>query len=234
MKNGFSFAAEFYEELMGKEGDAWAKKTVSAVRRAAVNPRGADVGCGTGKVTRALCAAGFDAVGMDPSPEMLSEAMRLGGAQYVFGSMKDAAKLRGLGFVTAVNDVVNYIRPKDLDKNFAAVFSALAPGGAFLFDLSTEYRLRQVIGENLFGEDGEEMSYLWFNRQKKDGVLMELVYFVKRGGTYEREEESFFEYIHTEEEVISALSRAGFGKIKTARQGSPAERLFFRAVRPGR
>jgi SAM-dependent methyltransferase len=45
--------------------------------------RVADVGCGTGIATRLLAARGFDAVGIDPSEEMLGYARRAGGARYV-------------------------------------------------------------------------------------------------------------------------------------------------------
>ena len=236
MVNDFSVAAAFYDALTGEAGARWAERTVKTVRRLAPNPRGADVGCGTGKVTRALSAAGFSVVGFDPSPEMLGEAtLRGSGELYVLGGMKAVGKLNGLGFVTAVNDVVNYIRPQDLEKNFAAVHAALAEGGAFLFDMSTPHRLRRVIGENLFGEDLDDLTYLWFNKQKKDGVLMEVVYFLKKGDSYEKKEDVFFEYAHESAAVVSALRNAGFGKISVkGKKGAPAEdeeRLFFTAVK---
>ncbi|PWM71402.1 MAG: hypothetical protein DBX59_08870 [Bacillota bacterium] len=236
MINDFACAAEFYDALMGKTGEQWAKRVVKAVRKSSPNPYGADVGCGTGKVTRALAAAGFFVTGFDPSSEMLGEAVARGnGEVYVLGSMKDVKKLGDLGFVTAVNDVVNYLRPAALEKNFAAVYAALAEGGAFLFDLSTPYRLRKAIGKNLFGEDLDDLTYLWFNTQKKDGVLMELVYFIRQGDVYVRKEESFFEYAHECADVCAALENVGFKKIIVKGEtGSPREdeeRLYFTAIK---
>jgi SAM-dependent methyltransferase len=45
--------------------------------------RVADVGCGTGIATRLFAGRGFEAVGVDPSQEMLSYAHGSGGARYV-------------------------------------------------------------------------------------------------------------------------------------------------------
>ncbi len=235
MLNDFSVMAPYYERLMSGVSAEWAAKVVREVGRFAPNPRGADAGCGTGSVTRALASAGFSVVGFDPSAGMLNEAAALGGAEYVLGGLKEVGRLRNLGFVTAVNDVINYIRPQNLVKNFAAVYAALDKKGVFLFDVSSEYKLRSVLGENLFGEDGEDFSYMWFNTQKKDGVLMELVYFLKEGDKYRREEESFFEYAHKAEDVAAALKTAGFSRVSVSgRKKRPApddERLYFRAFK---
>lgn len=236
MINGYSVVSSFYERLMAGVSEKWAAKVVRKVKKLAPNPTGADVGCGTGSVTRALAAAGFSVTGFDPSPDMLGEAFAHGG-EYALGKMTDVKKLRGLGFVTAINDVVNYIRPSELVKNFAAVYAALDKGGAFLFDVSSAYRLRQVIGSNMFGEDTQDLTYMWFNTQKKDGVLMELVYFYKEeeGEAYRREEESFFEYVHSAEEILSALQSAGFEKIAVVGENGEIkaedERWYFTAIK---
>ncbi len=234
MINDFSVVSSFYEKLMAGVSGKWAAKVVRRVKKLAPNPRGADVGCGTGTVTRALAAAGFSVTGFDPSPEMLGEAFARGG-EYVLGKMTDVKKLSGLGFVTAVNDVVNYLPPAQLVKNFAAVYAALDKGGVFLFDVSSIYRLRQVIGTNMFGEDREDLTYIWFNTQRKNGVLMELVYFYKEGNAYRREEESFFEYAHGADEIVSSLKAAGFGKVAVVGENGEIkaedERWYFTAIK---
>lgn len=79
-----------------------------------------------------------------------------------------------------------------------------------MFDFSSEKRLREIGGE-MFGEDGEDMSYMWFNTVKKKGVFMELVFFVKNeSGLYERREDDFFEYFHDIKTVGAELEAAGF------------------------
>jgi SAM-dependent methyltransferase len=47
--------------------------------------RVADVGCGTGILTRLLAERGYDVVGIDPNEEMLAYARQAGGARYESG-----------------------------------------------------------------------------------------------------------------------------------------------------
>jgi SAM-dependent methyltransferase len=51
---------------------------VSSVRPARV----LDVGCGEGWLVRALAAAGIEVIGVDAVPELIAEAMRLGGGEF--------------------------------------------------------------------------------------------------------------------------------------------------------
>lgn len=208
--NGFGAIAEFYDGLFSKDGKAWAAELVKTLKKHSPATVGIDVGSGTGYFTRALKSAGFSVVGVEPSPEMLNAAISIGGAEYVRGDMRRLKGFENLGFVTAVNDVINYIKPEDLNKAFTSVAACLQSGGVFVFDFSSEKRLKDIGGE-MFGYDGEDMSYMWFNTVKNKGVLMELVFFVKNGsGLYERREDDFFEYFHDIKNVGKELEAAGF------------------------
>lgn len=214
--NGFGAIALFYDGLFSADGGKWAEEVVKTVKKYAANSVGADVGSGTGYFTRALSAAGFSVTGVEISPQMLNAAVSIGGAEYVEGDIRNLKGFKNLGFVTAINDVINYIKPKELLKAFRSVYNCLASGGAFIFDYSSEQRLKEVIGNNMFGEDTDGLSYMWFNTPQKNGVRMDLTFFVKtESGLYEREEDCFFEYYHTDASVAAALSDAGFKTVKT-------------------
>ena len=41
---------------------------------------------------------------------------------------------------------------------------ALRPGGGLFFDVSTAHKLRDVLGNAFFGEERDDVCYLWQNR----------------------------------------------------------------------
>ena len=73
----YSSFAQVYDLFMDNiPYDEWTEEIVS-VLKADGKEDGivADLGCGTGQMTRRLAAAGYDMIGIDSSPEMLSVAL---------------------------------------------------------------------------------------------------------------------------------------------------------------
>ena len=204
--------------------------------------RGLDIGCGSGYFTRYFDALGYDMTGFDISAEMLSEAERKkGGRQRPQYVQEDVRRLKIAGkadFAVAVNDCFNYIPPADIPRAFARVAAALRAGGAFLFDVSTEYKLREIVGNNTFCEDAEEFAYMWFNRLAGDRVEMDITTFAREAdGRFVRGDERHVQYVHTEDALRAALEGAGFACLRTEGfLGDPEDktRLHFTATRKGR
>ncbi len=231
--NAYSVLAAYYESLTA-DGDyeRWANYVCARVGRYAPVLRGADFACGTGYFTRALSRAGCDVVGADLSYEMLSEAMARSEGTGIVYLHQDMLRPRGfadLGFVTVINDGVNYIPPKKLVGLFENIRNCLMIGGMIMFDISSPFKLRNVLGNNLFGEDNEDVSYLWFNRLKRDRVEMDLTFFLARGAVYERRDERHVQYIHEPEAVSEALAAAGFEILK--KEGECGRRLRENSLR---
>ena len=114
-------------------------------------------------------------------------------------------------FAVSVNDCFNYVPPADIPRAFAHVKNCLKKGGVFLFDVSSEYKIRQVLGNNSFCEDREDVVCMWFCRQTAEGVEMEVTLFIKRAdGLFERREERHVQYAHGSGFLRSALESAGF------------------------
>ncbi len=216
--NDFDVIADFYGELFAPDGKSWAKEVTKTLKKYCKNKNGIDVGSGTGYFTREIANAGFFVVGVEPSVSMLNVAIENGG-NYVKGDIRKIKGFSSLGFVTAINDVINYVKPCDLKKAFVSVNNCLEKGGVFVFDYSSKNRLQNIIGENLFGEDCDDFTYMWFNTQKENGVRMDLTFFLKKtNGLYERFDESFFEYFHDLAEVKTLLTETGF-EIKECSDG---------------
>ena len=99
----------------------------------------------------------------------------------------------------------------------------------FLFDVSSEKKLKNDLGNNLFADDGEDITYLWFNTLNGDKVDMDITVFTRgTDGKYDRADERQTQYIHGEQAVISALEGAGF-KVETEGHlgGTKEKRINF-------
>jgi SAM-dependent methyltransferase len=93
-----------------------------------------DLGCGSGIWAAELLAAGYEVLGVDASPEMLSIARkRAPDAELERASLHDA-KLPPCAAVTIIGECVNYVGPSSLELLFQRVHAALEPGGLLVFD----------------------------------------------------------------------------------------------------
>ena len=239
--NSYSTLGNWFEYL-NKDCDyaSWSQYLIKRLAEFNVGLSGADIGCGNGYFTRALYKAGYDVRGIDISPQMLNVAKRRAAeegvpCEFLLG---DITKLKLTGkvhFAVAVNDCLNYVPPSKLKSAFAKVYSCLSRGGLFHFDISSEYKIRHILADNMFGEDGDDISYMWFNTPEEDGVTMELTFFVRGSdGRYDRYEEIHRQYAHSEEAVISALKEVGFARVFTeGHLGSDdkSQRINFTALK---
>ncbi|HIU79341.1 MAG TPA: methyltransferase domain-containing protein [Candidatus Coproplasma excrementipullorum] len=239
--NSYSTLGNWFEYL-NKDCDyaSWSQYLIKRLAKFNAGPSGADIGCGNGYFTRALYKAGYDVRGIDISPQMLNVAKRRAAeegvpCEFLLG---DITKLKLTGkvhFAVAVNDCLNYVPPSKLKSAFAKVYSCLNRGGLFHFDISSEYKIRHILADNMFGEDGDDISYMWFNTPEEDGVTMELTFFVRGSdGRYDRYEETHRQYAHSEEAVISALKEVGFARVFTeGHLGSDdkSQRINFTALK---
>lgn len=92
-----------------------------------------DIGCGQGALVRLLLADGYDAMGIDISPEQVGLAHAAGLAQVHKGDYFDllAERVNELGAVTAT-DLLEHLTKDEVLATFDCVARALAPGGVFI------------------------------------------------------------------------------------------------------
>lgn len=198
--------------------EQWSQYLIERLRALGVGAgeRGADVGCGNGYFTRALYRAGYDVCGVDISAEMLNKAVELArgegvGARFVLQDISSLNLGYKCGFITAVNDCINYVPKDKLCPAFKRVYANLKNGGVFIFDISSEYKLKETIGSNVFCEDRDNLTYLWFNTQGEDKVDMEITVFKpEKDGRYSRLDERQTQYIYGENEILNVLQTVGF------------------------
>lgn len=221
MAQAYDHLSEWFERLNDDCGyEQWSQYFLKGLKALGVGARGLEVGCGSGAFSRALAKAGYDMTGCDLSAPMLSKGMRLAreeGLQINF-VQADAAKL-SLGrfdFLLSPNDCYNYVPPEKLLSAFRHAAASLKKGGIFWFDISSEYKLREKIANNVFADDRDEVTYLVFNRLFADRVEMDVTLFVRRSdGAFDRCDEKHTQYIHTTSFVCGLLKEAGFELIRT-------------------
>ncbi|MBR6564432.1 MAG: class I SAM-dependent methyltransferase, partial [Clostridia bacterium] len=86
----------------------------------------------------------------------------------------------------------------------------------FIFDLNTEYKHREVLGNNTFVIDTDDVYCVWQNEYDgKNTVEINLDFFTPQGDAYYRTGESFCERAYTKNEIENALEKAGL-KIEAA------------------
>lgn len=222
VQDAYSDFAAFYDDLMRDvDYDAWARSLDRLLHRFSDEKgtkRIMDCACGTGAITIRLARMGYDVIGSDLSMDMLRIAQRKAmenGCRIPFTNqdMRTFSAHRPLDAVTACCDGINYLTDlTDVRRFFEAANRALRPGGLLLFDLSTPYKLENVLGENTFGEDTRACTYLWQNVFDPESRLLEmkLAFFVPDGNRYRRFDETHIQRAHTAEELNYLLNETGF------------------------
>ena len=182
----------------------------------------ADLACGTGNITIPMAQRGYDMIGVDSSVQMLEVARKKAAekGQDILFLNQSNTRLDLYGTCDAflcMIDGINYIlSPKALLNMFTRIKECfINPGGIFIFDISSFYKLSEVVGNNTFIHDGDDIFYTWENKFHKDKCISEMYlnFFVKEKKGYRRFCERHLQRAYTKEEIIGALKKAGFADI---------------------
>ena len=205
--------AYIYDKLIDQNYEKWADYIEEIFEKHNIKPELIlDLGCGTGSITSILAKRGYDMIGVDLSPDMLNVARDKAtedGLDVLY-LCQDIREFELYGTVDAIIctlDVLNYITdPKDLKRVFALIKNYLNPGGIFIFDINTEYKLKNVLGNNTFVNDENGIFYTWENEYDEKISNQYLTFFVEaEGGHYERFDENHVQRAYSAEEIKDNL-----------------------------
>jgi SAM-dependent methyltransferase len=181
----------------------------------ATGGRALDVGCGTGRSLEALLAAGFDAAGCDASARMMEIARdRVGEAvDLQVATLPEIAVGPPLQLVTAVNDIINYVAPRDLHAAIDAMARRLAPGGVLLFDANTPLTFNDFFGRT-FCRSVDGLFLVWQSLEPSEdsGHRADLHAFAPdptEPGRWTRSISHHVQHHHPHARVCAALAAAG-------------------------
>lgn len=214
------FALVYDEYMDNIPYDEWSKYLISLLHEYNIDKdmKVVDLGCGTGTVTQLLSEAGYDCIGIDNAPDMLTIAMdkMYESGQEIIYSLQDMRSFElpyESDAMTSIADSMNYItNPKDLESVFKCVYTGLKKGGVFIFDLKTIHFFKDILSDNTYAENREDSAFVWdnFYDEETRNNEYDLAVFIKNEeGTFDRYEENHFQHGFTNEEVINAANAAG-------------------------
>ncbi len=173
-----------------------------------------DLACGTGTLTAELMEKGYELIGADASAEMLNIARaKCPDVLFLNQSMEELELYGTVGTIVCCLDSLNYVLDEEsLNEVIKLCNNYLEPDGLLIFDINTEYKFKNVLADNIFTFDTDDIFYIWENNYCEDEKLCDfyLTFFVKENDSYTRFDETHTERVYSEEEIENTLKINGF------------------------
>ena len=211
--------ASVYDLFMEQvEYDEWLDHIHAVWEKYGIAPKTIlDLGCGTGSILLPLAQEGFDVIGVDLSPEMLTEAdhkaMEAGvSVRLACQDMTELDLGEQADCILSLCDCMNYlIEDGQLESAFQSIAAHMKKESLFLFDMNTEYKYTHLLADGTFAENREESSFIWENFYDEDERINEydLTLFIKEGELFRKFEETHYQRCYSLDEVKEAAKEAG-------------------------
>jgi len=111
-------------------------------------------------------------------------------------------------------DSINHLdNIDDVRSVFSRVSLFAEPDGLFIFDINTVYKHRNILADNTFTYETDDLYCVWENtyNPQNNEIKINLEFFERQeNGLYERSTESFSEKAYDCELIESLLSECGF------------------------
>ncbi len=210
--------AEVYDMYMDNVPyEKWCQNLIALLKNAGIKEGiVAELGCGTGKMTRRLQRAGFDMIGIDCSYDMLGIAMEKGPSDilYLCQDMREFELYGTVAAIVSVCDSMNYLTEDgDMEAVVRLANNYLDPGGVFIFDMNTKYKYRELLADHVFAENRDEGSFIWENEYDEESGInaYDLTLYIKDEtlDVFYRYEEEHFQRAYDLEEIKEAIASCG-------------------------
>lgn len=212
--------ARVYDQLMTDTPyDEWFQYLIEHLE--SFDIKGKDIlelACGTGEMTRRLSKMGYKVLGTDLSQEMLEIAQEKSyeanlKIQYVQQNMTSIELFQKYDVIISYCDGFNYLTTEeDFHQALVSARNYLKEAGYLIFDVSSFYKISEILGHHTFTETSEEVAFIWNNYYDEKSQLLEfdLTLFEKSGSTYIRHDEVHKQKAYTLEKIKDMMNKAGF------------------------
>jgi len=202
-----------------------------------------DLACGTGSMSVLLAKKGYQVLAADLSEDMLAMAWeKSAGLEnppfYICQPMQELQLPAPVDWVVCCLDSLNYVTdPADCREAFRRVFASLQKGGAFVFDINSEEKLRGLDGQ-VFLDENEDTYCVWraeFSEEENICYYGMDIFQLAEDGLWERSFEEHREYAYSVRQLTQWLQEAGFTAVEVygdrsfAAPEASAQRIYFYA-----
>ncbi len=177
-----------------------------------------DLGCGTGSMSVKMVQRGFDVIGVDSSIGMLNAARQKAFENetevlLLNQSMQEIDLYGTVDCAICVLDGINHLADAgQVKRAFEKVSLFMNKGGAFAFDVNTIHKHKNILADNVFVYELENLFCTWQNNynESDNSVDISLDFFEEEDGVYYRSCESFTEQAYELADIKKWLEEAGF------------------------
>ena len=215
------------------------------IKKHEINPQLVfDLACGTGTMANELSKRGYDVIAADASSEMLGCAIKKYGSERILflnQPMQEFELYGTVDVIVCMLDSINYLTEyEDLEKTFDLCRNYLNDGGLLIFDINSEYKFENILSDNVYTYEKDDIFYVWENFYDEEEKLCDfyLTFFKEdKNGLYERIDEKHTERCYTDDEIVKALKNNRFeitGKYDDYSKNSAhdeSERIVYCAVK---
>ncbi|MBU5317696.1 class I SAM-dependent methyltransferase [Clostridium bornimense] len=180
-----------------------------------------DLACGSGNLTFEIYKNFKHSYGIDLSEEMLCIAqdkivnMNFR-PKFLNQDITEFKVNETFDLITCCLDSINYIIEEDgLKSMFKRAYNSLNDNGIFIFDINSYYKITEILGNNIYSFDNDDVFYCWNNTLNDDIVTMELTFFIKEeDDIYTRVDEVHKERGYSEEKIEALIKQCNFHILK--------------------
>ncbi|MDU4670786.1 MAG: class I SAM-dependent methyltransferase [Finegoldia magna] len=176
-----------------------------------------ELGIGSGNMTKYFYNSSINYTGVDLSKEMLKIcADKFPNISIINEDLCQLQLTKNYDFIFSTLDTINYILDSEKLQN---LFSNINENftGVFMFDVNTPYKLIDVMGNNQFVYEYEDIFYTWVNQYYEEDNLIDFYidFFVKnQDNSYQRIRETQTEKVYSLDALRFMLYNSGFNTVK--------------------
>lgn len=213
----YSFFATQYDSYMSHvDYESWASNVIRWQAKHSINKcnKILEIACGTANIASILTVQGYQVDACDRSPQMLEAAFKKPVKPLLFRrSMTEPLPKEDYDLVICLFDSINYLQTRtEIKQLFESVYQALAPGGLFIFDISTLFNSLENFADTFNLSSGDhgfllhQAEYDEFNRKQKSYLLS----FVKHPAGYSLDRERHVQKVYRSYELVELIESSRF------------------------